>query len=140
MTKNFQSLMDELAPANRILGNENVLDAFGQVSIRHPGDAGRYLLAGALGGNSVVPMKYSGATVVGAGLRELVSRSIHLCRNAGYQFRASLIGDLRGLHAGEIGEIIERPNAAERIWGDWIARLTVRATQATTRCTMERRR
>ena len=35
----------ELAVANRILGHEGVLDAFGHVSVRHPGDPGRYLLS-----------------------------------------------------------------------------------------------
>jgi ribulose-5-phosphate 4-epimerase/fuculose-1-phosphate aldolase len=34
----------DLAVANRILGYEGVLDAFGHVSVRHPGDPGRYLL------------------------------------------------------------------------------------------------
>jgi len=34
----------ELAVANRILGHEGVLDAFGHVSVRHPGYPGRYLL------------------------------------------------------------------------------------------------
>ncbi|HXW27661.1 MAG TPA: class II aldolase/adducin family protein [Xanthobacteraceae bacterium] len=35
----------ELARANRILAREDVLDAFGHVSVRHPGDPGRYLLS-----------------------------------------------------------------------------------------------
>lgn len=35
----------QLTLANRILAHEGVLDAFGHVSIRHPGDPGRYLLA-----------------------------------------------------------------------------------------------
>ena len=35
----------KLALANRILAHEGVLDAFGHVSVRHPSDAGRYLLA-----------------------------------------------------------------------------------------------
>jgi ribulose-5-phosphate 4-epimerase/fuculose-1-phosphate aldolase len=34
-----------LALANRILSHEGVLDAFGHVSLRHPADPGRYLLA-----------------------------------------------------------------------------------------------
>ncbi len=34
----------ELAVANRILGHEGVLDAFGHVSMRHPTDPNRYLL------------------------------------------------------------------------------------------------
>jgi ribulose-5-phosphate 4-epimerase/fuculose-1-phosphate aldolase len=35
----------ELALANRILANENVFDAFGHVSLRHPEDPNRYLLS-----------------------------------------------------------------------------------------------
>jgi ribulose-5-phosphate 4-epimerase/fuculose-1-phosphate aldolase len=35
----------ELALASRMLANEGVLDAFGHVSLRHPGDPGRFLLA-----------------------------------------------------------------------------------------------
>jgi ribulose-5-phosphate 4-epimerase/fuculose-1-phosphate aldolase len=35
----------ELALANRIIAHEGVLDGFGHVSIRHPNDPGRYLLA-----------------------------------------------------------------------------------------------
>jgi ribulose-5-phosphate 4-epimerase/fuculose-1-phosphate aldolase len=231
----LQNVIEELAIANRILGHENVLDAFGHVSVRHPEDPKRYLLARsrspilvepddileftldsepvtppnarlyservihgeiykarsdvtavchhhapavmpfcitgkpivpvlhlgaaigeevpfwdqydefgdtnllvvkpeegrslsrALGGNSVVLMKCHGATVVGATLRELVSRSIYLCWNAEYQFRASLIGELRPLRPGEVklaGAINVRPTAAERTWEYWNARLT----------------
>jgi HCOMODA/2-hydroxy-3-carboxy-muconic semialdehyde decarboxylase len=35
----------ELALASRMLANEGVLDAFGHVSLRHPGDPNRFLLA-----------------------------------------------------------------------------------------------
>jgi HCOMODA/2-hydroxy-3-carboxy-muconic semialdehyde decarboxylase len=35
----------QVALANRMLANEGVLDAFGHVSVRHPGDPDRYLLA-----------------------------------------------------------------------------------------------
>jgi HCOMODA/2-hydroxy-3-carboxy-muconic semialdehyde decarboxylase len=83
-------------------------------------------LARALGGNSVVLMKRHGATVVGASLRELVSRSIYLCWNADYQFRAALFGELQPLYAGEIklaSAINVRPSAAERTWEYWSARL-----------------
>jgi ribulose-5-phosphate 4-epimerase/fuculose-1-phosphate aldolase len=41
----FAALRHELAVANRILAHEGVIDAFGHVSIRHPGDAGRYFLS-----------------------------------------------------------------------------------------------
>jgi HCOMODA/2-hydroxy-3-carboxy-muconic semialdehyde decarboxylase len=35
----------QVALANRMLGHERVLDAFGHVSVRHPTDPGRYLLS-----------------------------------------------------------------------------------------------
>lgn len=35
----------ELVMANRILGHEGIVDALGHVSLRHPEDAGRYLLS-----------------------------------------------------------------------------------------------
>jgi HCOMODA/2-hydroxy-3-carboxy-muconic semialdehyde decarboxylase len=39
------ALRHELAVANRILAHEGVIDAFGHISLRHPDDAGRYLLS-----------------------------------------------------------------------------------------------
>jgi HCOMODA/2-hydroxy-3-carboxy-muconic semialdehyde decarboxylase len=41
----LRDLVEELVLANRILANEGVLDAFGHVSVRHPKDPARYLLA-----------------------------------------------------------------------------------------------
>jgi HCOMODA/2-hydroxy-3-carboxy-muconic semialdehyde decarboxylase len=41
----LEAARSQLALANRILAHEGVLDAFGHVSIRHPSDPGRYLLA-----------------------------------------------------------------------------------------------
>ena len=38
-------IVRELVIANRILANEDVVDAYGHVSLRHPDDPGRYLLA-----------------------------------------------------------------------------------------------
>ena len=40
--------IQELAMASRILANEGVLDAYGHVSVRHPTDANRYLMARSL--------------------------------------------------------------------------------------------
>ena len=45
MPDNVTDLIEELAIANRILSNEGVIDAFGHVSVRHPADPNRYLLA-----------------------------------------------------------------------------------------------
>jgi HCOMODA/2-hydroxy-3-carboxy-muconic semialdehyde decarboxylase len=41
----LETALDDLVIANRILANEGVIDAFGHVSIRHPGRADRYFLA-----------------------------------------------------------------------------------------------
>lgn len=38
-------LKNDLVTANRILANNNVLDSFGHVSIRHPDNPGRFLMA-----------------------------------------------------------------------------------------------
>ena len=45
MPDRFTEIIEELALANRILGHESVIDAFGHVSIRHPDHPGRYLLS-----------------------------------------------------------------------------------------------
>jgi HCOMODA/2-hydroxy-3-carboxy-muconic semialdehyde decarboxylase len=42
------ALVEDLVAANRILAREQVLDAFGHVSVRHPGRTNRFLLARSL--------------------------------------------------------------------------------------------
>ena len=42
-------LLRDLVLANRILANEGVVDAFGHVSIRHPDDPNRFIIARAVG-------------------------------------------------------------------------------------------
>src|SRR5215217_6522869 len=41
--------LDDLVAANRILAHEGVLDAFGHVSVRHPDDPSRFIIARSLG-------------------------------------------------------------------------------------------
>ncbi len=43
-----RDLIEDIVAANRILATENVVDAFGHVSARHPEDPARYLIAHAL--------------------------------------------------------------------------------------------
>ena len=45
MVASLAAMREDVARANRILANEGVLDAFGHVSLRHPSDRRRYLLA-----------------------------------------------------------------------------------------------
>jgi ribulose-5-phosphate 4-epimerase/fuculose-1-phosphate aldolase len=42
------ALIDDLVTANRILADQGVLDAYGHVSIRHPGNPNRYLISRAM--------------------------------------------------------------------------------------------
>lgn len=83
-------------------------------------------LARALGQHSAVLMNRHGATVVGGGLKELVSRSIFMCMNAEYQLRALALGTPEPLHRGEIklaGTINLMPNVVSRTWEYWTMRL-----------------
>jgi HCOMODA/2-hydroxy-3-carboxy-muconic semialdehyde decarboxylase len=45
MNSDVGNALDQLVIANRILAREGVIDAFGHVSLRHPGRADRYFLA-----------------------------------------------------------------------------------------------
>ena len=38
-------VLDDLVAANRILADQGILDAFGHVSIRHPGNPEHYLMS-----------------------------------------------------------------------------------------------
>ena len=71
-------------------------------------------------------MRHHGATVVGGGLQELVSRAIFLCQNADYQLRASLLGPPAPLRRGEVklaGAVNAMPSVVARTWEYWRARL-----------------
>ena len=45
MPESLREIRAELALANRIVANEGIIDAFGHVSVRMPGNPGRYLLS-----------------------------------------------------------------------------------------------
>lgn len=83
-------------------------------------------LARALGSHSAVMMNRHGATVVGAGIKEMVSRAIFMCQNAEYQMRALTLGTPQPLHRGEVrlaGAINVMPNVVTRTWEYWTMRL-----------------
>jgi ribulose-5-phosphate 4-epimerase/fuculose-1-phosphate aldolase len=83
-------------------------------------------LARALGQHSAVLMNRHGATVAGGSLKELVSRSIFMCQNAEYQFRALMLGTATPLHRGETklaGTISLMPSVIARTWEYWNIRL-----------------
>ena len=87
-------------------------------------------LARTLGQHAAVLLNRHGATVVGGGLKELVSRSIFMCQNADYQLRALSLGTPDRLRPGEIrlaGAISLLPTVVSRTWEYWSARTAARA-------------
>jgi HCOMODA/2-hydroxy-3-carboxy-muconic semialdehyde decarboxylase len=101
-------------------------DEFGDTNLLVVKQEEGHSLARALGKHAVVLMKRHGATVVGDGLKELVSRSIFLCQNAEYQMRAHMLGTPEPLHRGEIklaGAINLMPGVVARTWEYWSTRL-----------------
>ena len=54
-----QALIGDLVAANHILVTEGVLDAFGHVSVRHPGDSERFLM-----GRSLAPQLVTSSDIV----------------------------------------------------------------------------
>jgi HCOMODA/2-hydroxy-3-carboxy-muconic semialdehyde decarboxylase len=74
----------QVALANRMLTNENVLDAFGHVSMRHPGDPGRYLLSrsrspGLIEADDVLEFTLDSAPVEPPTVQLYAERVIHGC-------------------------------------------------------------
>ena len=101
-------------------------DEFGDTNLLVVKPEEGHSLARALGGHSAVLMNRHGATVVGGGLKELVSRAIFMCQNAEYQLRALALGVPQALHRGEIrlaGSINQLPNVVTRTWEYWSMRL-----------------
>jgi HCOMODA/2-hydroxy-3-carboxy-muconic semialdehyde decarboxylase len=83
-------------------------------------------LARALGSHAAVLMTHHGATVVGKDLRELVSRTIFMCRNAEFQLQAQMLGKVVPLSSGEAklaGSLNALPNVVGRTWEYWTMRL-----------------
>jgi ribulose-5-phosphate 4-epimerase/fuculose-1-phosphate aldolase len=73
-----------VALANRLLTNEDVLDAFGHVSIRHPHDPGRYLLSrsrspGLIDPDDVLEFTLDSAPVEPQSVQLYAERVIHGC-------------------------------------------------------------
>src|SRR6202050_3347381 len=82
-------------------------------------------LARALGRHHAVLMNRHGATVVGGGVKELVSRSIFMCDNARHLLNALLLGSATPLHPGETklaGTISLMPSVVSRTWEYWSIR------------------
>jgi ribulose-5-phosphate 4-epimerase/fuculose-1-phosphate aldolase len=76
------ALIDDLVLANRILAMENILDAMGHVSVRHPGLADRFLLArsmppGLVTADDILVLDLDGNPVDARGRTSYLERFIH---------------------------------------------------------------
>jgi HCOMODA/2-hydroxy-3-carboxy-muconic semialdehyde decarboxylase len=74
--------LEELVTANRILAREGVVDAFGHVSLRDPGDPGRFWLSRArapecIEAADLLEFTMDGAAVAPAGRKAYAERYIH---------------------------------------------------------------
>jgi ribulose-5-phosphate 4-epimerase/fuculose-1-phosphate aldolase len=81
-TQETGSFIRELVFANRILAREGVVDAFGHVSVRHPRNPDRYLLARSrspelVTGDDIMEFSLDGNAIEGRGRRPYGERMIH---------------------------------------------------------------
>ena len=79
---NLDSLIQDLVIANRILAKEEVVDAYGHVSVRHPDDPGRFLIARSVapdlvGPEDIVELGLDGQPVGGESRTLYLERFIH---------------------------------------------------------------
>jgi HCOMODA/2-hydroxy-3-carboxy-muconic semialdehyde decarboxylase len=95
MADSLAAIRAELALANRILAHEGIVDAFGHISVRHPGDPGRFLISRHRAPALVAPediLEYTLDTEpvhpTPAGWRHYGERVIHGCI---YQARPDII-------------------------------------------------
>src|SRR5262245_44172950 len=84
MSERAKMAIRDLVVANRILGNEGVVDAFGHVSIRHPENPGRYFLAcsrspGLVIDNAIVEFDLDSNRLDGTDRAIYAERFIHGC-------------------------------------------------------------
>ena len=79
---NFEALIQDLVIANRILAREEVVDAYGHVSVRHPDNPNRFLIARSLapelvGPEDIVELDLDGQPVRDEGRSLYLERFIH---------------------------------------------------------------
>jgi HCOMODA/2-hydroxy-3-carboxy-muconic semialdehyde decarboxylase len=88
----IESILNDLVIANRILANENVVDAYGHVSLRHPLDPKRFFLARSLSPHRVergdiMEFDLEGRPASGDERQPYLERFIHA---AAYEARADV--------------------------------------------------
>ncbi len=98
-----ERVLSDLVIANRILANENVVDAYGHVSVRHPADPGRYFLARSLsphmvGREDIMQFDLEGNALEGDTRQPYLERFIH---GAVYEARPEVLAVVHA-HAEDV--------------------------------------
>jgi len=91
-TMRIEIMLEDLVAANRILANENVVDAFGHISVRHPDHPDRYLIARAVPPelvckDDILEIALNGEVLCGDSRKPYLERFIH---GAIYEARADV--------------------------------------------------
>ena len=76
------AIIEDLVAANRVLAQEGIFDAYGHVSIRHPGNPNRYLMSRSLApilvtGSDILEYDLDSNAVDAKGRRSVLERFIH---------------------------------------------------------------
>ena len=99
----LERVLSDLVIANRILANENVVDAYGHVSVRHPADPKRYFLARSLapqmvGREDIMQFDLEGHPLEGDTRQPYLERFIH---GAVYEARPDVVAVVHA-HAEDV--------------------------------------
>lgn len=114
------------ATMGRQVSRWNSQDEFGDTNLLVTTNEQGLSLARALGQNWAVLMQNHGVTSAGRSLREVVFRTIQICRNAELQLSAMRLGGLTPLTEKEIelaGEFNLREPVIQRAWDYWLGRI-----------------
>jgi ribulose-5-phosphate 4-epimerase/fuculose-1-phosphate aldolase len=100
----LDELIEDLVTANRILANQNIVDSFGHVSIRHPDKPGHYLLSRSRAPERVetadiMEFTIEGEPVDAKGRKPYLERFIH---GAAYEARPDVMAAIHNHSPGVI--------------------------------------
>src|SRR5260370_71570 len=96
------ALIRDLVVANRILASENVVDAYGHVSVRHPTRPDRFLIATSLAPATVALRRARGFWAAARARMEVVRMWVYVPRKARALLTGLRLGDIKPLSEGEV--------------------------------------
>jgi ribulose-5-phosphate 4-epimerase/fuculose-1-phosphate aldolase len=117
---NFEPLIQDLAIANRILAREEVVDAYGHVSVRHPDNPNRFLIARSLAPELVGPEDIVELELEGQPARD-EDRSLYLERfihAAIFAARPDVMAVVHA-HAEDLQRCLSKHPLPARLWASW---------------------